>query len=60
MSIVIVIQHLVVHVHTQYGLVESFIKRPQLIARPLLIKTKLPASVWDHAILHAVSSVRIN
>ena len=42
MSIGIDVQHLVAHVHSQNGLAESFIKRLQLIARPLLLKTKLP------------------
>ena len=41
MSIGINIEHLVAHTHTQNGLVESIIKRLQLIARPLLMKTKL-------------------
>ena len=42
MSIGIDVQHPVAHVHSQNGLAESFIKRLQLIARPLLLKTKLP------------------
>ena len=44
MSIGINVEHSVAHVHTQNGLAESLIKRLQLIARPLLMKTKLPAS----------------
>ena len=44
MSIGINIEHLVAHVHTQNGLVESLIKRLQLISRSLLMKTKLLAS----------------
>ena len=44
MSIVINVEHHVAHVHTQNGLAESFIKRLQLIARPILIRTKLPIS----------------
>ena len=59
MSIRINIDHLVAHVHTQNGLVESLIKRLQLIARPLLMKTKLPASTWGHAVMHATSLIRI-
>ena len=43
MSIKINIEHHVTHTHTQNGLPESFIKRLQLIARPLLMKTKLPS-----------------
>ena len=58
-SIGIEIEHSVAHVHTQNGLAESFIKRLQLIARPLLMKTNLPNSTWGHAILHAASLVRL-
>ena len=49
----------VAHTHTQNDLAESFIKRLQLIARPLLMKTKLPISTWGHAIMHAAALVRI-
>ena len=59
MSTRISVEHLVAHVHTQNGLAESFIKRLQLIARPLLMRAKLPISVWGHVILHAASLVRI-
>jgi len=59
MSIGIKVEHPVAHVHTQNGMAESFIKRLQLIARPLLMKTKLPVSCWGHAILHAASLIRI-
>jgi transposase InsO family protein len=59
MSIGIDIEHPVAHVHTQNGLAESLIKRLQLIARPLLLKSKLPVSSWGHAILHAASLIRI-
>ena len=44
MSIGIDVQYSIAHVHTQNGLAESFIKRLQLIVRPLLINTKLPLS----------------
>ena len=59
MSVRINIENLVAHTHTQNGLTESFIKRLQLIARPLLMKTKLPTSAWGHAIMHVVALVRI-
>jgi hypothetical protein len=59
MSIGIDVEHPVAHVHTQNGLAESFIKRLQLIARPLLMKSKLPISCWGHAILHAAALIRI-
>ena len=42
MSVGINIEHPVAHVHTQNGLAKSLIKRLQLIARLLLMKTKLP------------------
>ena len=44
MSVGINIEHPITHTHTQNGLAESFVKRLQLIARPLLMKTKLPTS----------------
>ena len=43
MSVGVNVEHHVAHVHTQNGLIESLIKRLQLIARPLLMKTKLLA-----------------
>nr|GEU90436.1 retrovirus-related Pol polyprotein from transposon TNT 1-94 [Tanacetum cinerariifolium] len=59
MSVGIIFEHQVAHVHTQNGLAESLIKRPQLIARPLIMRTKLPVSIWGHAILHAASLIRM-
>ena len=59
MSIGIDVQHLVAHVHTHNGLAESFIKRLQLIARPLLLKSKLPLSAWGHAIIHAANLIHL-
>jgi hypothetical protein len=59
MSIRIDVEYPVTHTHTQNGLAESFIKRLQMIARPLLMKTKLPIFAWGHAILHAALLVRI-
>ena len=59
MSIGINVQHPVAHVHSQNGLAESFIKRLQLIARPLLLKTKFPLSAWGHAIIHGVNLIRL-
>ena len=59
MSIGIDVQYLVVHIHSQNGLAESFIKRLQLFARPLLLKSKLPLSAWGHAIIHAANLIRL-
>ena len=57
LAIGIRVEHSVAHVHTQNGLAESLIKRLQLIATPLLMKTKLSTSVWGHAILHAATFI---
>ena len=43
-SLGIEVQYPVAHTHTQNGLAESFIKHLQWIARPLLLRTKLPLS----------------
>ncbi|KAG7578737.1 Ribonuclease H-like superfamily [Arabidopsis thaliana x Arabidopsis arenosa] len=53
------VEHPVPHVHTQNGMAESLIKRLQLIARPLIMRTRLPISVWGHAILHAAALIQI-
>nr|GEZ14181.1 retrovirus-related Pol polyprotein from transposon TNT 1-94 [Tanacetum cinerariifolium] len=42
MSVGIVIEHSVAHVYTQNGLAESLIKCLQLIAIPMIMRTKLP------------------
>ncbi|KAM1865482.1 hypothetical protein ACFX13_008443 [Malus domestica] len=51
------LEHPIPHVHTQNGLAEAFIKRLQMIARSLVIRTKLPIAAWGHAILHAAKLV---
>ena len=53
------VEHPVAYVHTQNGLAESLIKRLQLIARPLLMRTNLPTSIWGHAVLHAAALIRL-
>lgn len=59
MSIWIIVEHHVPHVHTQNGLAESLIKRLQLIARPLIMRSKLSSTTWGHAILHAATLIRL-
>ena len=44
MSTGLIVEQPVAHVHTQNGLAESFIKCLKLIARSLLMRTKLPVS----------------
>ena len=58
MSLGIDVQDPIAHIHTHNGLVESFIKRLQLIARPLLLEIKLPLSAWGHTILHTANLIR--
>ena len=53
------IEHPITHIHTQNSLVESLIKKLQLIVQLLFLKTQLPLSVWGHAILHIVSLIRL-
>ena len=59
MSVGIDVEYPVAHTPTQNGLAEYLIKRLQLIARPLLLRTKLPLFAWGHAILHAATLIRI-
>ncbi|KAM0957722.1 hypothetical protein ACFX2A_026343 [Malus domestica] len=59
MSVGINVEHLVPHVHPQNDLAEVFIKRIQLIAQTLVMRTKLPVSAWGYAILHAAILVRL-
>ena len=59
MSIGIDVEHPAAHTHTQNGLAKLLIKKFQIIARPLLMKSKLPVSTWGQAILHAASLVCI-
>jgi len=45
--------------NTQNGLAESLIKHLQLIARPLLMRTKLLVYAWGNVVLHATTLIRI-
>ena len=44
--------------HSQNRLAEAFIKKIQLISRPLLIQANLPSYFWGHAVLHAATLLR--
>ena len=59
MSVGIEVEHPIANVHTQNGLAEAFIKRLQLIAQPLLMRTKLPIYALGHALLHVVALIHI-
>ena len=41
-------------------MVESLIKRMQLIARPLIMKSLLSTYMWRHAILHTEALIRVS
>ena len=45
--------------HSQNGLAEAFIKKLQLVTRPLLLHAKLSDSFWGHALLHAATLLRL-
>ena len=51
LSVGIDVEHLDLHVYTQNGLAESLIKHLQLVARPLLMQSRLPITTWGHAIM---------
>ena len=44
--------------HSQNGLAKAFIKKIQLISRPLLIQAGLPSYFWEHAVLHVATLLR--
>lgn len=46
------VEHQVAHVHTQNELAESLIRRMQIVARMLLMRSKLPKFAWEHVVLH--------
>ena len=59
MSSKIIVKEHVAHIHTENGLIELFIKYLQLIAKPLLVRTKLLVLAYGHAILHVEALVCI-
>jgi hypothetical protein len=52
-------QHSMLYVHKQNGLVESLIKRIKLIAIPLLHNCNSPIAGWGRAILHAADLIQL-
>ncbi|KAM2074965.1 hypothetical protein ACFX1T_037914 [Malus domestica] len=56
-SVGIDVKHPVPHVNTQNGLAEAFIKRLQLIAQTLVMRTKLSVSAKGYTILHTTMLV---
>ena len=50
--------YLVLYENSLNGLAKAFIKKIQLISRPLLIHANLPSHFWAHAILHATTLLK--
>ena len=59
MTLGIDLEHPVAYVHSQNGLAEAFIKRIRIIARTMVMCTKLPISAWGYVVLHAAALVRL-
>ena len=59
MALNINVEHFVLYVHTQNGLVESLIKRIKVVARPLLHNCNLPIACWSHVVLHAADLIQL-
>ncbi|KAL9145550.1 hypothetical protein ABFS82_13G051200 [Erythranthe guttata] len=53
------VEHPVAYIYTQNGLVESLIKCVQIIARTLLMRSKLTSATWGHAVLHASTLIKL-
>ena len=45
--------------HAQNGLAKAFVKKIQLVTRPLLLHAQLPSNMWGHVVLHAASLLRL-
>ena len=45
--------------YNQNGLAEAYIKKLQMVARPLLLHAKLPATLWGHLVLHTAALLRL-
>jgi hypothetical protein len=53
------VQHSILYVHTQNGLVEFLIKWIKLITRPLLNNCNFPISCWGRAVVHVVDLIQL-
>ena len=51
--------HTVPYEHAQNGLAEAFVKKIQLVARPLLLHAHLPSNLRGHVVLHAAALLRL-
>ena len=51
--------YLVSYEHSQNGLAKVYIKKLQMVARPLLLHARLSATMWGHTVLYAASLLRL-
>ena len=49
----------VAYEYSQNGLAEAFVKKIQLVARPLLLHAKLSSSMWGRAVLYAAILLKL-
>lgn len=61
MSIGVDVEHPVSYIHTQNGLVESFIRNIQVIVGISLLQMQLPTSYWGHVFFffHATALISV-
>ena len=45
--------------HSQNGMAKVFIKKIQLVTRPLLLQAQLPSSMWGHVVLHSTTLLKL-
>ena len=57
--LVLVLSILLLILNTQNGFIKSLVKHLQLIARLLILRTKLSLPAWEHAILHVLTLIWI-
>lgn len=55
----IIVEHPISNVHTQNGLVLSFVKRIQFISRTVVMCSKLLSSSWGHTMLYIATLIRL-
>lgn len=51
--------YLIPYEHAQNGLAKAFVKKIQLVGRPLFLYVHLPSNLWDHVALHAAALQRL-
>lgn len=55
----ITLTYSVLYKHSQDRLTKAFIKKVQLVTRPLLLHANLPSSMWGHAVMHPTTLLKL-